>query len=292
MVDAGFAPPRPPNIPDDAPDVGAAADEAGGAELPPPTPPNSDGVELDAVAAAGVELEGVLASGFLKRLRPELPPAAEAPGVDDPAPPNRPGDGAADEVAALSLSPPPKLKPPSEGVADGCEAAGWEAGVDPPRLNEGGLLAGVVLGSPPPNSPPAGLGVSCEAEAAAGAAPPNRPGVGGVAPLFVSLEPAAAPKRAVVGVEALAGLLPPNKPGVEPLVGTAGFAAPPNKPDPAVLPPVWLLCPPREKADDAAGVCPPNKLDPGGGPAGVVEGRKDVLFAAGVAVGVEPVERN
>jgi hypothetical protein len=30
-------------------------------------------------------------------------------------------------------------------------------------------------------------------------------------------------------------------------------------------------------------------LFPGGAPAGVVEGRNDVLFAAGVAVGVEPM---
>lgn len=223
-------------MPGVAPDVGAAADEAGGAELPPPTPPNRDGAEPVAVAAGGVELAGVLASGFLKRLRPELPPAAGALGVDDPAPPNRPGDGAADEVAALSLSPPPpKLKPPSEGVADGCEAAGWAAGVDPPRLNEGGLLAGVVLGRPPPNSPPAGLGVSCEPEAAAGVDPPNRPADGGgVALLFASLEPAAPPKRPDEGVEAPAGLEPPNKPGVDPVVGTAGLAAPPNKP-PVVL---------------------------------------------------------
>lgn len=160
------------------------------------------------------------------------------------------------------------------------------AGVDPPSPNEGGLLAGVVLDRPPPNSPPAGLGVSCEPGAAAGGAPPNRPADGGgVALLLASFAPAAPPKR-LEGVEAPAGLAPPNKPGVDPVVGTAGFAAPPNN----VLPLVWLLCPPREKADGAAGVCPPNKFEPGGGPAGVVEGRKDVLFAAGVAVGVEPGE--
>lgn len=177
MVDAGVAPPRPPNMLGLGPDVGADAEEVGGAELPAPAPPNNDGVELVAVVAAplvavvvaplaGVVLVGVLTAGLLNRLKPELPPAAAgALGVDEPAAPNRLGVAAAEDVAALSFSPPPKLKPPREGVAAGCEAAGGAAGVDAPRLNEGGLLAGVVLGSPPPNNPPAGLGVSCEPDA-------------------------------------------------------------------------------------------------------------------------------
>lgn len=129
-----------------------------------PAAPNNEGVAVVAplvavvvAPLAGVELVGVLTSGFLKRLRPELPPAA---GVEDPAAPKRLGVGAADDVAALSLSlsPPPRVNPPpKDGVAAGCEAAG----VDPPKLNVGGLLAGVVLESaPPPKSPPAGLGVS------------------------------------------------------------------------------------------------------------------------------------
>jgi hypothetical protein len=238
-------------------------------------------VALVVAPLAGVVPVGVLTAGLLKRLRPELPPAAGALGVEEPAAPNRLGVGAAEDVAALS--PPAVPKPPSEGVADGCEAAG----VDPPRLNVGGLLAGVVLGRPPPNNPVAGLGVSCELGVADGAAPPKRPaGVGGVADLFASLEAPAPPNRPLVGVEAPAGLAP-NKLGVP---AVAGFAAPPNRPDPVcVLPPVWLLCPPNERADEAAGVWPPNRLDPGGGPAGVVEGSMDVLFAAGVAAGVVPV---
>lgn len=43
---------------------------------------------------------------------------------------------------------------------------------------------------------------------------------------------------------------------------------------------------------EVCGVAPdwaPNKLVPGGGPAGVVEGRTKVLFCAGVAAGVEPI---
>lgn len=232
--DVGFAPPRPPKRPVVAPDVGAAAEEAGVAELVA-----APLVAVVVAPLAGVELVGVLTSGFLKRPKAELPPAAGALGVEAPAVPKRLEVVVAEEVAALSLSPPPKLKPPNEGVADGCEAAGCEAGVDPPRLNEGGLLAGVVLGRPPPppNSPPAGLGVSCELEVAAGVAPPNSPaGVGGVALLFASFEPAAPPKRPVVGVETPAGLAP-NKLDVVPDAGAAaGFAAPPNKPDPDVLP--------------------------------------------------------
>lgn len=95
--------------------------------------------------------------------------------------------------------------------------------------------------------------------------------------MFASLElpVPAPPKTPVVGVEAPAGLAP-NKLGVPADAGAAGFeAAPPNKPPSCVLPPAWGVC--------------PNRLGPGGGPAGVVEGRKDVLFVAGVAVGFEPV---
>lgn len=250
VVEAGFdaAPPRPPNRPPVAPDAGAAED-AGVAELAP-APPNMLGVELVAVVAAplvavvvapfaGVELVGVLTSGFLKRLEAELPPAAGALGVEDPAAPNKLGVGAAEEVAALSLSPPPKLKPPNDGVDAGCEAAGCAAGVDPPRLNEGGLLAGVVLERPPPpNSPPAGLGVSCVLGVAAGAAPPNNPaGVGGVALLFASFEPAAPPKRPVVGVEAAAGLAPNKLEGVPEAGAAAGFdKALPKRPEEGALP--------------------------------------------------------
>jgi hypothetical protein len=287
---AALAPPKRPPVGAEA----GAAEEDGVAALAPAAP-NSDeaaaGVEVAAplvavVAApvAGVEEVGVPASDwFLKR------PAAGALGVDDPAAPNRLDVGAAEGVAALSLSPPPKLNPLNLGVAAGCEEAGC-AGVDPPRLKVGGLLAGVELGRAlPPNSPPAGLGVSWEPEAVAGVAAPNNPEVGGVALLFASFEPAAPPKRPEVGVEVPAGLAP-NKLDVVPDDGAAAGleAALPNKPE-LDAPLAWLFCPPREKPVEAAGVCP-NRPEPGGGPAGVVDGRAKVLFAAGVAAGVdEPV---
>lgn len=291
-VDEGveLAPPRPPNRPVVVPDFGAAVD-AGVAELVPAAP-NSEGAPAEAVVAAplaavvvaplvGVAAVGVLApSSFLK----------SAAGVEDAAAPNMLGVGAAEEAGALSLFAPPKLKPPSEGVAAGWLAAGCVAGVDPPRLNAGGLLAGVLEKAAPPNRPPAGLGVSCELAPAAGAAPEKRPGVEGGALLFASLEPAAPPNRPLVGVDAPAGLAP-NKPDGVPDDG-AGFEAafPPNRPPP-VAPLDGLLCPPREKVDAGAGVCP-NRPAPGGGPAGVVEGSEKVLLGAGVAAGVdEPVAR-
>ena len=291
MVEAGVDPRPPPKRPPVVPEVGAAED-AGVAELVPAAP-NNDGAPLVAVVAvplapvvaaplAGVADVGVPApSSFLK--------SAEA-GVDGFAAPNRLGVAAAEEAAGLSLSPPPKLKPPSDGVAAGCEAADCVAGVDPPRLNAGGLLAGVLDRPPPPKRPPAGLGVSCELAPAAGAAP-KRPGVEGAALLFALLAPAPPPNRPVVGVDAPAGLAP-NKLDVVPDAGAAGFEAafPPNRPPPAA-PLDWLLFPPREKVDAGAGVCP-NKPEPGGGPAGVVEGREKVLLGAGVAAGVEePVMR-
>ena len=235
---------------------------------------------------AGVELVGVLISGFLNRLDEELSPAV-GPAADWAR--NRPDVGVAEDVAVLSLSPPPKLKPPKDGADAGCEAAGCDAGVDPPRVKPGGLLAGVVLERPaPPNSPPAGLGVSCELGVAAGAAPPNNPAeAGGVALLFASFEPPAPPKSPVVGVEAPAGLAPPNRFDVVPEAGAAaGFdKALPNRP--LEVPLDWVFCaPPKEKPLEGAGACP-NMPDPGGGPAGVVEGREKVLLGAGVAAGVE-----
>lgn len=258
VVDAGFEDAAPNRLLV-APAAGAA--EEGVAAPAPAAPLNSEeagagAVEVVVVAPlAGVELDGVLAAGLLKRL--ELPLAAGALGVDDPAAPNRPGEGAAAGAAALSLSPPPRLNPPREGVAAGV-ALGWAL---------------------PPNKPPAaGLGVSCELGAAAGV--PNRPaGVDGVALLFAVLEPAAFPNKVDAGLEAPAGLAP-NKLDEVPDAGAAGLeAAFANKLDPDVFPPAWLFCP-RE-----------NRPPEGGGPAGVVEGSAKVLVGAGVAVGVdEPVK--
>lgn len=72
------------------------------------------------------------------------------------------------------------------------------------------------------------------------------------------------------------GVAAPNKvDGVEDEV-VAGFAAPPNSEG------VPELAPAPDGAD-----WPPNKLLPGGGPAGVVEGKERVLFGAGVAAGVD-----
>ena len=75
------------------------------------------------------------------------------------------------------------------------------------------------------------------------------------------------------GVAALeGGAAEPNMFGAEDVEGAAGFVAP-NKDVPDVAPGWvgWL----------------PNRLLPGGGPAGVVEGRAKVLFGAGVWAGVD-----
>ena len=230
---AAVAPPKRPPVGAEA----GAAEEDGVAALAPAAPNSEEagaGVEVAAplvavvlAPAAGVEAVGVPASdSFLKRPDEAPVPAAGALGVDDPAAPNRLDVGAAEEVAGLFLSPPPRLNPLKVGVAAGCD------GVDPPRLKVGGLLAGVELGRAlPPNSPPAGFGVSWEPEAAAGVAAPNSPEAGGVALLFASFEPAAPPKRPEVGVDVPAGLAP-NKPDVVPDAGgAAGLeAALPNRP--------------------------------------------------------------
>lgn len=76
-----------------------------------------------------------------------------------------------------------------------------------------------------------------------------------------------APVVACVGVEP--GAAPPKRFGVDDV--DAGFAAPLKRDGVVLFPdPAW-----------------PNKLVPGGGPAGVVEGREKVLFGAGVAAGVD-----
>lgn len=144
---AGFVPPMLKRL--GALLVAVAAPDEAGAELPPPTPENSDedgAVVVVAPAAAVVVvapleagvLAGVEAAG-LPKLKRELPP------VDVPVPEvpeNRLLVGAAEDVGVVELFP-PKLNEamPEE---DGCEEAG-AAGVFP-RLNVGGLLAGVAEG--------------------------------------------------------------------------------------------------------------------------------------------------
>jgi hypothetical protein len=92
------------------------------------------------------------------------------------------------------------------------------------------------------------------------------------APLDASLLPKP-PKRLLAGCAGVElGAALPNMFGVEDEDMGAGLAAPPPKRDEALLPPepAW-----------------PNMLVPGGGPAGVVEGREKVLLGAGVAAGVD-----
>jgi hypothetical protein len=155
------------------------------------------------------------------------------------------------------------------------------------------LLAGVVLFRPP-NKPEA-LGVSGVLAAGALLAPPKRPlgaGDAGVV-LFASAEAPALPppNRFDVGAVLPRGFAAvPNGLGV-PVVGVAAALAPPKRVEPAEAPALgWLFWPPnRPVPDDAGGFCALKRLLPGGGPAGVVDGREKVLFVAGVAAGAEPV---
>ena len=126
-----------------------------------------------------------------------------------------------------------------------------------------GVAAGVVL----PVLNKDGLGVAC--------GPASPPGMLGCADefLFAPADASLLPNPNVGGCAGVElGAAAPNN-GVEDVVG---FAPPPKRDEPELAPaPVF-----------------PNKLVPGGGPAGVVEGSANVLFGAGVAAGVEdPVGR-
>jgi hypothetical protein len=125
------------------------------------------------------------------------------------------------------------------------------------------------------------------------------------APADVSLFP---PNNPLVGVELPRGFpaaAPPNRDGELEAEVVAGFAPKRGAP---VFPPDWLLCPPNRfppacAPPGAGAFCPKsvlpdcafplfwlfwlNRLGPGGAPAGVVEGRKDILVGAGVAAGVD-----
>lgn len=136
---------------------------------------------------------------------------------------------------------------------------GFEAGCDDcPRLNAG-LLAGVAAGVVLPKLNKDALGVACGP-----ASPPRMLGCADASFLPKPNEPR--PPAAGWAKVELAGV-PPNN-GVE---DVAGLALPPN----------------REGAELAAVPVFPNKLVPGGGPAGVVDGSAKVLLGAGVAAGVE-----
>jgi hypothetical protein len=124
-VVAGFAAPKPNPL--GALLVAIVAPDAAGAELPPPSPLNSEEPELAAVVvpAGAVVVVAPLAVGVL--------PVVRVAGL--PMFANRLDAGAADLAASVF---PPILKPPRLG---GCEDAGATGVV--PRLKVGGLLAGV-----------------------------------------------------------------------------------------------------------------------------------------------------
>ncbi|KAH3911165.1 hypothetical protein HBH56_131250 [Parastagonospora nodorum] len=119
----------PPNSPPDPPLVGAPRPDVGGAELPLPTPANSEGAGVAAVVMP--ELPAVVVAPLVGGVAP----GAEEVGV--PILANILEAGAADDFGASVF--PPKLKPPR--LDGGCEDVGAAEFV--PRLKVGGLLAGV-----------------------------------------------------------------------------------------------------------------------------------------------------
>lgn len=162
------------------------------------------------------------------------------------------------------------MSPPREKGVDvaGWELACWpEVGVDPKPSGDGLFVgvefarlnkedfdpAEVVCPAPPPNMLLLVAGEGCAGVLVVVSEPPA------VLPKLKPLpEPPAPENRPEEGVD-VAG----------------GFAAPPNK-----LPPVPDVVPDCEERL-------PKTLFPGGGPAGVVEGRNEVLLGAGVAAGVD-----
>lgn len=150
---------------------------------------------------------------------------------------------------------PPRVNP-GVALAAGCDDGAAAA----PRLN--GLFAGVTAGVVLPMLNKDGLGVACGA-----ASPPGMLGFAAEASLLPKPKAPAPLAGGCAGVVVFA----PNRDVEE----VAGFAAPPK----------------REGAEVAGVAAFPNKLVPGGGPAGVVEGRAKVLLGAGVAAGVEEAVR-
>jgi hypothetical protein len=146
------------------------------------------------------------------------------------------------------------------------EAGGPDVGA---KLNPPGLLAGVAAGVvlPIPNKGFDAAGIPCVPAVAPRLIPPNGFVVAG---LFASAEASLFPpmlNRLPVGLAAgveLEAPVPPNRFEVEAPEAAPGFEKKEDEPAAGWL--FWL-----------------NMLAPGGGPAGVVDGRKeDVLFAAGV----------
>jgi hypothetical protein len=135
-----------------APLVAVPAPDVAVAELPPPSEGNRDGAgavaevaPVPAVVVVAPVVAGVLLGAEVAGL-PMLnkePPPVEAP-VLDPAPANK-LEGVAEDAGVAEFPPKPK-----DAMLDGgCEdpVAGVAAGV-PPRLNDGGLLAGVEDDAP------------------------------------------------------------------------------------------------------------------------------------------------
>jgi hypothetical protein len=258
---------------------------------------------------AGVELAGVLPPPKLGNIDEPVLKVAEVPapavevGAEDAA-------VVEEDVAPprLGMLNPPELPPPRAldpvfadankpfgasvaagtvllSVFNGCATWG-DAGVVP-ILKAGGLLAGVAEGVVLPMFPNKDVfGVTC-VPWPDWAAPPNRPELDGAedngAEMFFLASAGAAllpnplkrpepPELVPNGFAALKlGTPGLNILGVEDVEGAACFGA--NSDDDPVFVPPW---------DDWA----LNRLLPGGGPAGVVEGRENVLFGAGVAAGV------
>lgn len=245
MVPAGLAPPKLKSpgaavLVDAAPELAALA--------PPPRLGKRDRPEV-AVVAVPAPGEAVEPPKGAAVDAGALPPGLRKPNPPEPEPPEGPDPALAAENMLLAGAPvdtgvdlsPPKLKGFAGVVAEGCDEAGCaEAGVAP-RLNAGGLLAGVEDGVVLPRLPNKdGFGVACvpcPPDAPDWAAPPKmfvgagdgcvgvllfasavaslfpklkRPEPPGVLPngfAGVELE-AAAPKGLVVGVDAVAGFVP------------------------------------------------------------------------------------
>lgn len=216
-----------------------------------------------------------------------------SPVVPIPEPPEAGFLGANKPVDALGgaglAGVPPKPRMVPEEVLGCDEAGGAGAGVVP-SPNDGALLAGVDAGVVLLRLENR-VGVDCAPCVPDWAAPPKRvEGVvdgcavvllftsdcASVLPKNESPEPPVAPPGGL-GVADAEGVVP-NRFDVEDAEVVAGLLRPENRDEVPELAPV-----PVPDWDGWA----PNKLVPGGGPAGVVEGREMVFVGAGVAAGVE-----